>query len=196
MVKPFGDYHPPEGWVKFETLKPGAKFHNVEGPGLPTQYLKLQSETGTYAANLDNGLPVLFDLDEYVYPIDTGWVAELAGYGFKISEKLQRKGYRAIIAHVMSHCEARKADERWRKEIERYFPQLAVMSFSGPKRTIEWLMDRVIPKDDDAQLANKLTAIEASDLPPDQKARARLEAMFPNLRGDSGEQEHRDEPGS
>ena len=150
MVKPSGDYHPPAGWVKFETLQPGAKFHNVERPGMPTQYIKLQSDTGTYAVNTDNGLPVVFDLDEFVYPVDNGWIAELACFGFKKEEleaRMAQGGHRAVIAYVMTNCEARKADNRWRKEIEKYFPHLAVMSFAGAKRTIEWLMEQVKRKE-------------------------------------------------
>ena len=146
MVKPSGNYHPPEGWVKFETLKPGAKFHNVERPGLPTQYIKLQSDTGTYAFNTDNGLPVTFDLDEFVYPVDNGWIAELACFGFKkeaLEKQMAEGGHRAVVAYVMSNCEARKADNRWRTEIEKYYPSLAVMSFAGAKRTIQWLMEQI-----------------------------------------------------
>jgi len=132
--------------VKFGTLKPGAKFHNVERPGMPTQYIKLQSDTGTYAVNTDNGLPVTFDLDEFVYPVDNGWIAELACFGFEkdqLEARMAEGGHRSVIAYVMSNCEARKESWRWRKEIEKHFPGLAVMSFAGPKPTIEWLMKQV-----------------------------------------------------
>ena len=101
----------------------------------------------------------------------------------ELPEEIRNKGPRDVLAHVFSQCEARQADWRWQQEIEKYFPQLAVMSFLGPEPTIRWLMERVCPREADARLANRLKAIEKSDLPPDQKARARLEAVFQNLKG-------------
>ena len=108
------------GWVKFETLAPGAKFHNVERVGIPTQYIKLQSDPGTYAVNTDSGQLVIFDLDAFVFPVDNGWISELACYDFQ-KEELERQmaegGHRSVVAYVMSHCAARKADLRWRKAV-------------------------------------------------------------------------------
>jgi hypothetical protein len=76
MVKPVGDYHPPEGWVEFSTLKSGEKFHNIVGPGMPTQYVKLMatrlemSEFEPFnAVNTDTGDQVFIDPGEFVYPI-------------------------------------------------------------------------------------------------------------------------------
>jgi len=178
MVKATGDYQPPPGWVKFETLPPGAKFHNVERPGLPTQYIKLQSDTGTYAVNTDNGLPVTFDLDEFVYPVDNGWIAELACFGFKkdaLQEKMAEGGHRAVVAYVMSNCEARQADHRWRTEIEKYFPHLAVMSFAGAKRTIEWLMEQVVKKDPFFELARLAMSFRGTH---DQEERNKIAEQY------------------
>src|SRR5437899_3080055 len=111
MVRPVGDYHPPEEWVKFETLKPGAKFHDCVESSPPVQFVKLQTLPGSTAnaANLDTGEQVCVRDDEFVYRIDAGWVGELACYGFKISEELKAKGHRAILGHVFSQCEADKA---------------------------------------------------------------------------------------
>jgi hypothetical protein len=155
MVKPVGDYHPPEGWVEFSTLKSGAKFHNIVGDGSPTQYVKLVcapfDEKTTHlskgsrprnAVNTDTGKLVRIDENEFVYPIDAGWIAEISCYGIEIPDEIKAKGHRAILAHVFSQCESRKADNRWREEIEKYYPELGMMSWSGAERTIAWLMER------------------------------------------------------
>lgn len=39
-MKPHGNYHPPQGWVKFSTLRDGAKFHNIMN-GQPVQFIKV-----------------------------------------------------------------------------------------------------------------------------------------------------------
>jgi|SRR3990172_5809551 len=76
----------------------------------------------------------------------------------------------------------RLADKEWRREITKYIPQIAVMSFYGPEATIRWLMQHVDLKPEEAALADRLKFIEASDLTDDQKMHARLQAIFPNLR--------------
>ena len=131
----------PEGWVPFSTLNPGEKFHNVVGPGLPTQYVKLQTVPDN-AVNTDTGELVHIDEDEYVWSIDSSWIAEISCYGIKIPDEIKAKGHRAILAHVFSQCESRKADNRWREEIEKYYPELRFMSFCGPQRVIAWLVER------------------------------------------------------
>jgi hypothetical protein len=113
MVKPFmharKDYQPPKGWVEFSTLLPGAKFHNAVESGLPTQCIKLQDSVqsdvgGVNAVNLDTGGLVWIDSDEFVWPIDWGWISEISCYGIEISDEIKAKGHRAILAHVFSQC--------------------------------------------------------------------------------------------
>ncbi len=175
----------PSSWVKFGTLKPGDKFHDCIDPGQPTQFVKMYG-SGNWAANLDTGVNSYHSDDEFVYPIDAGWIAELACYGFKISDELKAKGHRDILAYVFSQTEARKANDHWRKEIEKYLPQFGVMSFSGAERIIRWLFERVTINKDDNALARELKAIEESPgLTDDEKIRSRLETLFPNLRGNA-----------
>ncbi len=143
-MKPSGTYHPPEGWVKFSTLKPGEKFHDIKGQGRPVQYLKISvADTEVMnAVEFLTGTLVPFADDEFVYPTDAGWIAELECYG-KIPDEVKRQGHQAIIAHIFQRSEGRKVDWAWRAAIEKYYPSLGLMSFSGPDRTIKWLMEQV-----------------------------------------------------
>jgi hypothetical protein len=177
----------PQGWVKFETLKNGAKFHDHIGGGSfggIIQFIKIEQCFGLNAVRLDNGVAAIYAKDEFVYPIDTGWIVELECYGIKLPKEMKEKqDHREIVAYIFSQCEARKEGHRWRTAIEKYFPQLGIMSFSGAERTIQWLMERVTVKADEAALAAELIAIENSPgLTDDEKVRSRLETLFPNLR--------------
>lgn len=110
--------------------------------------------------------------------IDKDWRDALAGY--IRDEKLLAEGTpEEIITKFMQMV--REVDWRWREEIEKYIPQLGVMSFAGPKATIRWLMERVEIKPEDAKLTANLLAIEASSIPEDDKIDQRLQAIFPNL---------------
>lgn len=199
-MKPHGTYHPPEGWVKFETLEPGDTFHDIGAGGRVIQYIKTKLVLGAIdvrngpiynSVDLDTGRHFQIAADEFVFPVKAGWLAELACYGFVIPKKVQEEGHREIIAYVMSHTEARKANDNWRKEIEKYLPQLGFMSFGGAERTIRWLMDHVEIKSEHDALTNKLKAIRDSDLPDEQKATERIETMFPKLKGSRNEPGHR-----
>lgn len=175
----------PRGWVRFHTLNDGETFHDVGPGGKIIQYIKVSpAHCDPYnVVDLRTGEHGWFDNDDFVYPVKAGWVAELECYGFKISEELEQEGHQAILAYVMSCCDSRKANDHWRAEIEKYLPQLGFMSFAGAQRTIRWLMDHVeIKPEYDAQ-TNKLKAIGDSDMPEDKKAMARIETMFPKLKG-------------
>jgi hypothetical protein len=89
-----------------------------------------------------------------------------------------------IVLHISR--EFHKIHNYWRQEIEKYLPQLTIMSFGGPEQIIKWLFERVDIKPEHAELAKKLKEIEKSDLSDDQKTYARLETLFPNLRGNNG----------
>ena len=75
----------------------------------------------------------------------------------------------------------KQINDAWRDEIEKYLPQLSVMSFCGPELTIRWLMEQVEIKPEPAALAERLKSIAASDLSEEDKCEARLRSMFPNL---------------
>lgn len=141
-MKPQGDYHPPKGWVKFSTLKSGEKFHDILEHGRPVQFIKVVEHGRRNAVNFQTGEHYTFDQDEFVYPTDAGWIAELECYG-KIPDEVKQQGHQAIIAHVFQRSEGRKVDWAWRAEIEKYYPSLGVMSFVGAKATIKWLMEQV-----------------------------------------------------
>src|SRR5208283_3036624 len=99
MTKPYGDYHPPTGWVKFETLEPGTTFHEVI-QGQPVEFIKVKNFGGVwndYAVNLTTGELAHFDYDDFVYPVNTGWLTELQCYGVKIPDEIKAKGHKAII---------------------------------------------------------------------------------------------------
>lgn len=141
-MRPQGDYHPPQGWVKFSTIKPGEKFHDILQQGRPVQFIKTVQHADRNAVNFQTGEHYTFDQDEFVYPTDAGWIAELECYG-KIPDEVKQQGHQAIIAHIFQRSEGRKADWAWRAAIEKYYPSLGLMSFSGPDRTIKWLMEQV-----------------------------------------------------
>ena len=129
MIKPFGDYNPPEGWIKFENLEPGKTFHEIID-GRPVEFIKLQIPVVTgllgaksyNAVNLGTGELVEFDSDEFIWPIDAGWLAEISCYGVDIPEEIKVQGHKRILAHVFNQCEARKANNRWTEEVAKYFP--------------------------------------------------------------------------
>lgn len=154
-MKQSGDYHPPQGWVKVGTLNPGDKFHDIGPDGQPIQYVKLElviPVSGPLpkfnAVSLHDGKQRAIDPDEYVFPIDAGWVAELRCYGFKFSEELLAQGHRAILAYVMARTESRKEHNAWRAELTKYCPSLAIMSFAGHKRIVSWVMEQLGIKED------------------------------------------------
>jgi hypothetical protein len=140
-MKPSGTYHPPEGWVKFSTLKEGEKFHDIFR-GQPVQFIETVPEGECNAVNFETGSHYLFDQDEFVYPTDAGWIAELECYG-KIPDEVKKQGHKAIIAHIFQNSEGRKADWRWRAEIAKYYPSIQLMSFSGAGQCIKWLLEEV-----------------------------------------------------
>ena len=110
---------------------------------------------------------------------DAQWREALKRYGFDTEgtpEEVVKKAAEAF----------QQRDWRWREEIEKYFPQIGVMSFCGPVSTIRWLMGRMTMHPDDKALADRLTAIRNDlTLTDSEKADKRLTSIFPNLRGDS-----------
>jgi hypothetical protein len=71
----------------------------------------------------------------------------------------------------------------WRREIEKYLPQLGAQSFIGPEQTIRWLFRNVDIKPEAGALAERLKTIEVTMPDGRAKSRARIEAMFPKLGG-------------
>ena len=143
-MKPYKDYHPPQGWVEFRTLKPSATFHDVID-GRTVKFVKVKYDAGHLAVNLQTGEITEFEADEFVYPVDAGWVAELRNYmgGVGIPKELEDEGPVAVLTHVFNHCDARKVDDAWRAELTRYVPSLGFMSFVGAKRVVDWVMERL-----------------------------------------------------
>lgn len=147
-MKPDGNYHPPKSWVKFEDLKPGTTFHEII-QGQPVEFIKLNTDDTVWVAvNLTTGELVHFDYDDFVYPVNTGWLTELQCYGVKIPDEIKAKGHKAIITHIFNECEYRKADDAWREEVTKYFPSLGMMSWSGPHRTIPWMLKQIFEADE------------------------------------------------
>lgn len=105
---------------------------------------------------------------------DAEWRNALACYGYDVTGSVEE-----VVRKVAQ--EYQKIDWRWREEIEKHLPQLGFMSFAGHTATIEWLMERVTIKPEYKELADKMLAIEASDMSADDKSEARLRACFPNL---------------
>ncbi len=153
-MKASAEYHPPEGWVPFSTLKNGDKFHDIGPKGQPVQYMKVSpAHCDPYnAVDLEHGQHEAFDAEEFVYPINTGWIAEIECYG-KLPDEVKAGGHRAIIAHIFR--QAQQGDWRWRDEISKYLPSIGVMSFLGPKNTIKWVFDRVKLSDEDVKHAQQ-----------------------------------------
>lgn len=142
MVKPFKDYHPPECFVKFETLRPGDTFHDIID-SKTVQFVKLLRRPSSpfNAVKLDTGEQVNLDEDEFVHPVNVGWVAEIECYGIKIPPEIKGKDHKHIVAYLFSQTEARKENDAWRAELTKYVPSLGHMSFCGPARTVRWVME-------------------------------------------------------
>lgn len=105
---------------------------------------------------------------------DQEWRNALACYGYDVTGSVDD-----VVRRITQTYQ--EIDWRWREEIEKYLPQLGFMSFAGHSRTIAWLMERVEIKPEYKELADKLLAIQASDMSDDDKSEARLRATFPNL---------------
>jgi len=124
--------------------------------------------------------------------------------GFEVKTRGQVRELSRILGFPLKNSDpyhsplaaaCRELDFAWRKEIEKYLPQLAVMSFCGPIRTIAWLMERVTIKDEHRQLADKLNEIRDSDLSEAEKGRAEIETMFPKLARDASSVVQKEEKG-
>jgi hypothetical protein len=166
-MKASAEYHPPDGWVQFFTLPAGAKFHDIGPKGQPIQYMKVDMPNGDLnAADLESGQLQAFDDTEFVYPINTGWIAEIECYG-KLPDEVKAGGHRAIIAYIFR--QAQQGDWRWRDEISKYLPGINVMSFLGPKSTVKWLFDRVKLTDEDVKHAQQWReALKKQGVNPDE----------------------------
>jgi hypothetical protein len=132
----------PDCWVKFPTLNPGDTFHDILSDGQPHKFVKIQTLSSANAILLENGEPSIFSDDEFVYPVDAGWISELNCF-VKLPEDIQKKEPRDIIAYVMRECDATKVSNQWRNELTKYVPSLAVMSFCGPARVVGWVMQQI-----------------------------------------------------
>ncbi len=109
---------------------------------------------------------------------DQQWLDALARYGYKSDKPFVNP--EQTLEEVFT--EVRNRDWRWREEIEKYLPQLSIMSFCGPTSTIRWLFEHVHLKQEPLALAGHLQAIEeAKDMTDEMKTQARLETIFPNL---------------
>jgi hypothetical protein len=163
-MKSYNDYHPSEGWVKFETLEPGTTFHDIID-GQSVEFIKIK-DIDTYlietrnATNLETGDLVLFDKNEFVYPINTGWLTELQCYGINIPDEIKAQGHKAIIRHIFQFCEGRRVDEEWRTEVTKYLPSLGMMSWSGPYRTVSWMVKQMLQatKEEKTEIQQRLEA--------------------------------------
>jgi hypothetical protein len=136
--------HAPPGWVKFDTLEGGDTFHDSY-VGHIVQFMKFKNSSPGIcfnAVNLDTGEPVMVSCDEFVYPVNAGWVAEIRNYGIEISDKVEKKGHKAVLNCLFQQCEARKANDKWREELTKYCPSLGICSFAGPERVVKWVMER------------------------------------------------------
>lgn len=116
---------------------------------------------------------------------DEAWLNALAGYTtaeeiMRLREVLDKEGPEGVIKDLMKEFQQR--DWRWREEIEKHIPQISVMSFLGPESTIRWLMKQVELKPNVAALANEIKEIQASGKSDDEKAKGRIEAIFPKLK--------------
>ena len=131
--------HAPPGWIKFSQLECGKTFHDYVGHIV--QNIKLQDNVNFNAVNLETGEPVNIDLDEFIYPVSAGWVAEIRNHGIKISDEMEKQDHKVILNYLFQQCEARKANDRWREELTKYCSSLAMCSFAGPERVVKWVMD-------------------------------------------------------
>jgi hypothetical protein len=105
---------------------------------------------------------------------DQEWRNALACYGYDVTGSVDD-----IVRKVAQVVQER--DWRWREEIQKYLPQLSVMSFCGPTSTIKWLMEYVTLNPEAKELADKLLGVQASDMSEDDKSEATLRSIFPNL---------------
>lgn len=105
---------------------------------------------------------------------DQEWRTAMASYGFDITGTPME-----VVHKIAQVCQER--DWRWREEIQKYLPQLSVMSFCGPTSTIRWLIEHVTLNPEAKELADKLLTIEASLMSNDDKSEATLRSIFPNL---------------
>lgn len=108
---------------------------------------------------------------------DDDWREALSG---RMSQKMLSQGSpKEIVNHLLQAI----SDEswKWREEIEKYLPQIRVMSFCGPVSTIKWLMKNVDIKPEHKEMADRLNEIKCSNLPDDDKTKQSLLTIFPNL---------------
>lgn len=105
---------------------------------------------------------------------DQEWRSALACYSYDVTGSVEE-----VVRKVAQVCQER--DWRWREEIQKYLPQLSIMSFCGPRSTIKWLMEYVTINPEAKELADKWLAIQAADMSDDDKSEAVLRSVFPNL---------------
>lgn len=85
---------------------------------------------------------------------DLKWREAFSGYMHSDRDLVMNGSPKEIINKVMGYL--RETDCRWREEIEKYLPQIGMMSFLGPQCTMKWLMERVDIKEPDKTLADKI----------------------------------------
>ena len=152
---PKNNYFPPDCFQRFGDMKPGTQFRNIEPIKddkfshltKHVHYVKIEdakiyiNETEN-AVCIDTGKLVHFDDDEYFYPVDAGWIAEIECY-MPLPEGIKKKPIDEIITYIFNHTQARQAHDAWHKEVEKYFPHVGALSFCGPKAYIGYIMKHV-----------------------------------------------------
>src|SRR5688572_12659469 len=96
--------------------------------------------------------------------------AGYVGYSQELTQLLKEGSPEEFVTKLMQ--DVQQIDWQWREEIEKYLPQLSVMSFCGAHSTIKWLMKQVDIKPEQKALADKLLTIEQSHMTNDEKSEA------------------------